>query len=69
MKTYIVIFHLETDNWALYELNPETNNPKGYPIVSNDESLYELLEEAREYGIPREAVMGKAQDNMVPAFE
>lgn len=69
MKTYIAIFHLETDDWALYELNPETRNPKGCPIVTNDESLYELLEEAGEYGIPREAVLGKAQDNMVPAFE
>ena len=65
MKTYIIIYHLDEDNWNLYELNPKTNNPKGYPIVSNDESVYELLEEAREYGIPREAVMGKAQDNMV----
>ena len=65
MKTYIIIYQLETDNWNLYELNPETHNPRGYPIVSNDESVYELLEEAREYGIPREAVMGKAQDNMV----
>lgn len=68
-KIYIAIFHLEEDNWNLYELNPETHNPKGSPIVSNDESLYELLEEAREYGIPREAVVGKAQDNMVPLFE
>ena len=65
MKTYIIIYHLDEDNWNLYELNPKTNNPKGHPIVSNDESVYELLEEAREYGIPREAVMGKAQDNMV----
>ena len=69
MKVYIAIFHIEEDDWGLYELNPETNNPKGYPILRNDESLYELLEEAKEYGIPREAVMGKAQDNMVPVFE
>ena len=65
MKTYIIIYHLDEDNWKLYELNPKTNNPKGYPIISNDESVYELLEEAQEYGIPREAVLGKAQDNMV----
>lgn len=69
MKTYIAIYHLKTDDWGLYEINPETHNPKRYPIVNNDESLYELLEEAKEYGIPREAVIGKAQDNMVPAFE
>ena len=69
MKVYIAIFHIKEDDWGLYELNPETNNPKGYPIVRNDESLYELLEEAKEYGIPCEAVIGKAQDNMVQVFE
>lgn len=69
MKTYIAIFHLKTDDWALYELNTQTQNPRGNPVVRNDESLYELLEEAKDYGIPREAVIGKAQDNMVPVFE
>lgn len=69
MKVYIAIFHIEDDDWGLYELNQETKNPKGYPIIRNDESLYELLEEAQDYGIPREAVICKTQDNMVPVFE
>lgn len=69
MKTYIAIYHIEDEYWGLYELNPQTKNPKGYPIIRNNESLYELLEEAREYDIPQEAVLGKAQDNMVPKFE
>ncbi|MBQ6220108.1 MAG: hypothetical protein IJH63_10225 [Methanobrevibacter sp.] len=69
MKQYIIVFHLSEDCWALYEFNPVTNNPRGEPILVNDESLYELVDEAREYGVVREAIVGKCQDNMVPCFE
>ena len=58
IKTYLAIYHTEEDQWTLNQLD-ENNQPLPYPVITNDESLYELAEEAREYGIPREAIIGK----------
>lgn len=57
MKTYVVIYDKIKDEWALHPLI--NNKPADNPVCTNDESLYELIEEAKEYGIPREAIIGK----------
>lgn len=57
-KSYVAIYRTEEDQWALHALN-ENKQPEPHPVITNDESLYELAEEAKEYGIPYEAILGK----------
>lgn len=65
MKPYIIIYDTDDDTWNLYEFNTETNKPQGWPVLTHDESEYELMEEAREWGIPREAVLFKARSDQL----
>ena len=64
---YIAIYDDYDDEWDLHILE-KNGNPSSERVIQGKESLYELLEEAKEWGIPREAVIGKAKASNVPQW-
>lgn len=58
-KTYIAIYDDYDDEWDLHSLG-DNGNPSSERIIQGKESLYELIEEAKRWSIPREAILGKA---------
>ena len=66
-KVYIAIYDDYDDEWDLHILE-ENGNPSSERVIQGKESLYELVEEAKKWGIPREAILGKAKSSNVPQW-
>ena len=67
--SYIAIYNTTDEEWDLYKLNRETRNPIGGRVLGGEVSISCLIDAAEDYGIPQEAILGKARDVDVPCFE
>lgn len=69
IMSYIAIYNTTDEEWDLYKLNRETRNPTGDRVLGGEVSISCLIDVAEGYGIPAEAILGKARDVNVPCFE
>ena len=61
---YVAIYDEYNQEWDLHILC-EDGNPSSERIIQGKVSLYELVEEAAKWSIPREAIVGKAKSSQI----